>query len=115
MRVTCSATSASAQHPQTLKEVPVVPLVGNSCSPGATGEEEQSSRLSRGCGGPCGDRNGDKSLSNSQVQNTVDGKRKPAVHELEGWPRVGTSASPSCMHRVRLWGVTLGQTHDFGT
>lgn len=63
MRLSCSATSASAQRQQTLKEVPVGLLIENSRSPGATGEEEQSSRLSRGCGGPCGDKKGDKSLS----------------------------------------------------
>lgn len=63
MRLSCSATSASAQRQQTLKEVPVGLLIENSRSPGATGEEEQSSRLSRGCGRPCGDKKGDKSLS----------------------------------------------------
>lgn len=102
MRLTCSATSASAQHQQTLKEVPVLLLIGNSCSPGATGEEEQSSRLSGGCGGCCGDRKGDESLSRTAKYRTLDGKRKPAVHELEQWPHIGTSASLPCMHHVRL-------------
>jgi len=70
MRQTCSATSALAQHQQSLNEVPIVLLIGDSCSPGVTGKVEQSSRLPN-------------TTKYSHTQDTVDKKRQPAVQALE--------------------------------